>query len=472
MVIRLPKTRVQDGEVESVEFRTFASSTPIKDVGVDVGVWELNQGEPGFLLEYDETKHGDSTGLVSFNTRAAFSRSIAARVNGTATAVPTKITAVGVGALGSQVVSNLVRAGFGEWTLVDHDLLLPHNLGRHALEGFALGLPKAIALAQVLNATIYGHDVAQSIVADVLRPGEEANALETAFSGSEVILDMSASVSVARHLSRDLDVTGRRISLFLNPSGTALTLLAEDADRQVSLESLEMQLYREITRDPALDGLLTSTGGLRTGQTCRDVTVPIPQNLVALHAAIGSHSIREALATEDARICIWRAEVPAFTVSVTHIDAVKPEQQQIGTWEILADAKVSDKLQELRRQRLPNETGGVLIGAHDVGRRVIYLVDALPSPPDSEELPTAYIRGSQGLAQRVRNISDSTDGMLQYIGEWHSHPDASGVKPSPKDEKLLTWVEEIMDQDGLPGVMVIVGDEGRSGTYLTGIAAN
>ena len=470
-VIRLPKTRVQEGEVETVEFRTFASSTPVKDVGVDVGVWELNQGEPGFLLKYDETKRGASTGVVSFNTRAAFSRSIAAQVNGIAMAVPTKIAAVGVGALGSQVISNLVRAGFGEWTLVDHDLLLPHNLGRHALEGFALGLHKASALAQVLNATIYGDDIARSIVIDVLHPGQEAKALESAFSEAEIILDMSASVSVARHLSRDLDVTGRRISLFLNPSGTALTLLAEDADRQVSLESLEMQLYRAIAENPALDGLLATSGGLRTGQTCRDVTVPIPQNLVALHAAIGSHSIREALATKDARICIWRTEVPAFTVSVTHIDTVKAEQHQVGTWAIVTDAGVSTKLRELRRQRLPKETGGVLIGAHDVGRRVIYLVDALPSPPDSEELPTAYIRGSQGLAEGVRNISDSTDGMLQYIGEWHSHPAASSVKPSPRDEKLLAWVGEIMDQDGLPGVMAIVGDEGRLATYLTGIAA-
>ena len=469
-VIRLPKARLQGGEVETVEFRAFASASPIKDVGIDVGVWELNKGEPGLLLEYDETKRGANTSLTSFNIRAAFSRAIAARVNGAAMPVPVKITAVGVGALGSQVISNLVRAGFGEWMLVDHDLLLPHNLGRHALEGFALGLPKASALAQVLNATIYGDDIARSIVADVLRPGQETNALESALSEAEIILDMSASVSVARHLSRDLDVRGRRISLFLNPSGTALTLLAEDAAHQMSLDSLEMQLYRECANNPDLNGLLTSLGGLRTGQSCRDVTVPIPQNLVALHAGIGSHAIREASATRDASICIWQVDVPSYTVRSTHIDPVKPEQHQVGTWTILTDAGVSAKLSELRRKRLPKETGGVLIGAIDVGRQVTYLVDALPSPPDSEEYPTAYIRGSQGLAQRVRDISHSTDGMLQYIGEWHSHPPGSSIKPSSRDEKLLVWVGEIMDKDGLPGVMAIVGGEGRVAFYLTGLA--
>ena len=470
-VIRLPKTRVQGGEIETVEFRSFASFSSIKGVGVEVGVWELNEGEPGLLLEYDDTRRGADTGLLPFNTRAAFSRSLAARVNGIGGPVPLKVTAVGVGALGSQVTSNLVRAGFGEWTLVDHDLLLPHNLGRHALGGFALGLPKASTLAWVLNATISGDDIARGIVADVLRPGQDAAALESAFSEAEIILDMSASVSVARYLGRDLSATGRRISLFLNPSGTALTLLAEDEAHQIPLDSLEMQLYRETAANPALNRLLASSGSIWTGQSCRDVTAQIPQDLVALHAAIGSHAIRETVANEGARISVWQVDVPTYTVSATHIDPVKAVQQQIGTWEILTDAGVSAKLSELRRQRLPKETGGVLIGAYDVGRRVIYVADALSSPPDSEESPTAYVRGAQGLAESVRNISHSTDGMLQYIGEWHSHPPGSGVQPSPRDEKLLVWIGEVMDQDGLPGVMIIVGNEGRFATYLTDLTA-
>ena len=441
----------------------------IKEVGVDVGVWEINQGEPGLLLEYDKTKQGSNIGLASFNTRAAFSRSLAARVNGVTIALPTKIIAVGIGALGSQIISNLVRAGFGEWTLVDHDHLQPHNLGRHALQGYALGLPKASALADGLNATIYGDAIAHSMVANVLHPGDQADALAAAFSEAEVILDMSASVPVARHLSRDRDVSGRRISLFLNPSGTALTLLAEDKDRQISLESLEMQLYREITRNPALDGLLTLPLGLRTGQTCRDVTVQIPQSLVALHSAIGSHSIRETLAKKEACICIWRVEDPDYRVNVTKIHPVKPKRFQVGSWEILTDSEVTTKLRKLRHQRLPKETGGVLIGAHDVGRRVIYLVDALPSPPDSEEYPTAYIRGSHGLVQHVRKIGESTLDMLQYVGEWHSHPVGSSIKPSRRDEKLLEWVGDVMNQDGLNGLMVIVGDDGKLATYMTGI---
>jgi tRNA A37 threonylcarbamoyladenosine dehydratase len=45
------------------------------------------------------------------------------------------------------VVNNLARSGYGDWTIVDHDHMLPHNLVRHQLDSQALGLSKARALA-------------------------------------------------------------------------------------------------------------------------------------------------------------------------------------------------------------------------------------------------------------------------------------------------------------------------------------
>ena len=73
------------------------------------------------------------------------------------------VAAVGVGALGSQVCLNLARAGWGQWTYVDTDYLLPHNLARHALPGGAKGMPKAAALALMVNETIVGEPLAAAI---------------------------------------------------------------------------------------------------------------------------------------------------------------------------------------------------------------------------------------------------------------------------------------------------------------------
>ena len=466
LIVRLPKMRALGGPTEVVEVRAFMVATTVGEIGADIEVWELNDGRPGLLLSPDETKVGQGTLLIPLNAHAAFSRSQAADANGLGTPSHVSITAIGVGALGSQVVSNLVRSGFGQWALIDGDVLLPHNLARHALDGLYLGWPKALALAGVSNEIIDGEQIAGGIVADILRPGENGPLLQTALSEAEVILDMSANIPVARYLCKDIDSQGRRISLFLNPSGTALTLLAEDRARQIPLDMLEMQLYREIVNNPELSGLLESTGRLRTGQSCRDLSTQIPQDLVALHAAIGSHAVRRVLDSEIAQISTWRVEPNTHAVGAIQSTPARPMKRRLGKWTVYMDSYLREKLSNLRHKRLPNETGGVLVGAWDMQRRIIYIVDAIPSPEDSEELPTSYVRGSRDLEQYVLRVSEATAGMLGYIGEWHSHPDGATPRPSAKDRVLLKWITRNMQIEGTPGIMAIVGDGRRIGLHL------
>jgi Prokaryotic homologs of the JAB domain len=86
------------------------------------------------------------------------------------------------------------------------------------------------------------------------------------------------------------------------------------------------------------------------------------------------------------------------------------------------------------------------------------VADAIRSPIDSVEYPTAYIRGCRGLEDQVREAERKTAYQLQYIGEWHSHPAGHACRPSDDDRTLLTWLTYHMGADGLPGVVVIVGD--------------
>ena len=59
---------------------------------------------------------------------------------------------------------------------------------------------------------------------------------------------------------------------------------------------------------------------------------------------------------------------------------------------------------------------------------------------------------------------------LEYIGEWHSHPSNCGVEPSQDDRKVFAWVSEYMTADGLPPLMLIVGDPGEWAFYLEDIS--
>jgi integrative and conjugative element protein (TIGR02256 family) len=311
---------------------------------------------------------------------------------------------------------------------------------------------------QWANSLLDTDTVRDAIAADVLHPGKHTEKVAKALTEPDLIADFSASVAVGRYLALDLDSPVRRVSAFLNPSGSDLVLLAEDQDRTVRLDSLEMQYYREVFRNPELqDHLRSAKSRLRYAQSCRDLSSTIPEDSVALHAAIGSRAVRHAVSENSATIRIWKAD-QALAVRRIEIAPAAVRKIQIGEWVLQTDETLISTIMSARKARLPVETGGVLLGSFDLERRIVYVIDAIPSPPDSIERPMAYIRGCQGLLHAVQNAEAVTGGMLQYIGEWHSHPDGFTVDPSSDDRAEFAWLGEHMKTDGLIPLMLIAGD--------------
>jgi proteasome lid subunit RPN8/RPN11 len=136
-------------------------------------------------------------------------------------------------------------------------------------------------------------------------------------------------------------------------------------------------------------------------------------------------------------------------------------EQRVGEWTIYTDTWFLRRVQQLRENKLPNETGGLLIGAFDMERKIIYVVDTIPSTPDSLEWPTTYIRGCEGLLNSVKEVRAKTADNLEYVGEWHSHPFGCQASLSADDVKALEWLRGMMNSQGLPAFMLIVGNAGE-----------
>lgn len=480
VIALLPKRRDASGPVEATDAWAFLCMRPeserngrreahlsgrdlhhllsVGEIGERVGLWQMHDGVPGMLVGAGEPGRGEDIPLHLLNPSLYLTREAASRLNGIPARDSRRITAVGAGTLGSQVFLNLARAAYGEWKVVDKDFLLAHNLARQALFGMMVGSPKAEQVVQLANSVIDGEPIAEPIVADVLEPGEAEGRLRAAFEGADVIADFSASVAVARHLARDVKSDARRASLFLNPRGTDLVLLAEDAARNIPLDMLEMQYYRLLTEEPALGGHLRPPDGVvRYAHSCRDVSATIPQDHVALHAATGSRALRRALSGDGAVITVWQADEEGNVRSVK-ADPSPVFVEEKGGWTIYTDARLLDKVRRARGARLPKETGGSLVGSFDMQRRVVYVVDTLPSPPDSKERRTVYIRGHVGLKEGVDRIKGVTAGNLRYVGEWHSHPPEYDARPSGDDRDLFGWLSDLMAEDELPPLMLIAGE--------------
>lgn len=466
LILACPKTREKDTETEAIDVWAFISGESFKEVGKKIGLWEERDIHIVPLIPIDYSGNGDDVKVELLNTAFQLTRESAAYLNGLEEVSDMNIVAVGVGALGSQVIMNLARSGTGTWKLIDDDILMPHNVTRHALSSSAIGFKKSTAMAFSANDFIHDIKLFTAIPADVLEPKKYEEEVKQALENADVILDMSASITVARYLGIDNSSPVKRISLFLNPTGNDLVLLAEDKQRSTRLDEIEMQLYRAIIdQDDLKEHFKISDGRRRYGRSCRDITTVLTQDVVAMHAAIGSRALQQVLQDASPYITVWKSDDKG---NVKRIDVtVYPTiRHEIGDWTIVLDTYTIDRLPQLRHEKLPNETGGVLIGSFDLERKIIYIVDVIPSPPDSEEWPTLYIRGSKGLKDKIEEITLETFDMLGYVGEWHTHPDRISTAPSDDDLKVFTWLTEWMDRDGLPAVMMIIGDNNRSSCFV------
>lgn len=214
------------------------------------------------------------------------------------------------------------------------------------------------------------------------------------------------------------------------------------------------------------DSLRLPPTRIRYGQSCRDVSVELPQALAALHGGIATLALQQALSSNSAQIRIWRADTDSLGVTAVEIPPATVKQVRVGDWTIVTDTWLLERLATLRMAKLPCETGGVLLGTFDLVRRIVYIVDTIPSPPDSQEWPVLYIRGCVGLSEKVRKVEESTMGQIHYVGEWHSHPEGHSCLPSSEDATVFAWLVERMDEDGLQAVMLIAGDNGLVVPFL------
>ena len=451
-MLPIPLVRFSAGGMESLDTHAFVTVESldkiIKDFGLVANHSKLDQGKT-------MNNMGCSIRLTPYNVHYDISPKMARIYNGLQADIDRKICIIGVGALGSQIANNCVHAGFGQWTLVDKDILWPHNIARHTLTRDSIGCFKANEMSGLLNKITVGN-ATTAICEDAL---VASDILNDTFLQSDLIVDASASPAMERYLAIDAKSDARKVSFFMNPTGTATVMLLEDAEASIRLDMLEMQYISELLHDENLKGHLSIPDTLLYSGTCRSITSRLSQDSIALSAAICSRALKKYTALNDGRIVIWNHDDDTvlaiqkvvndwveFIINGWKVYLYKPLQQAIGTQ---------------RTSSLPNETGGVLIGAFDLSRKYLYIVDQIEAPNDSISSPTSFIRGCKGLEERLKDIGRVVFDNLYYIGEWHSHPNAT-TQMSGDDKILMSAITEYNRERCRPACMIIAGSSTQS----------
>jgi molybdopterin/thiamine biosynthesis adenylyltransferase len=470
LVIAFPVAGLDGRQAD--DLRAFITHDTAGDLGISLGVLARNESNVGFGGGYVRMV-GTASGMTVPNlaiepadVHLDFDRATGATISGQTVPDVRRCVLIGAGSLGSQLAINLAREGRFQWTIVDDDHLMPHNLARHALYPIDVGRPKVVGLAHRIHALL--DDPVTFLEADFLHPPIELAAkLDEAIADADVIIDASASVAVSRRLA-DLPRPGaRRLSVFFNPAGTAVILLAEGRDCALTLHDLEAQYHSLIQTKPALAHHLKAESGVRYSGSCRAATNRISASRAAQMCAIASQAIVDALSGDDSAVRVWTL-ANDHTVSLTEALALPVQKIALGNWTVTYDEGLARQIAAMRTERLPHETGGVLLGITDTSRRSVHIVTALPAPQDSSGSVIAFERGVSGLAPAVKEATERSLHQVRYVGEWHSHPRGSSTHPSSTDIRQLCWLADELESEGVPALMAIAGDYGQLSVMLSG----
>lgn len=458
LFITIPLKRNASSEIETINKWAFIIYDPISMLGEKIGIWQVKGRYLATLMSADEEKDGRQASIGLLNIVNEFTPKLAATLNGKSETFDERITVVGLGALGSKIFDNLIRMGYSNFALIDSDILLPHNLSRHVLISSMVGYGKTTAMANLATVVHTDKIKITPYYDDLLCPKRKPKEILDELKKSKLILDISASETVPRYLARDIETDVPVISVFLSPSGADLIILKEDARRINRIDCVEHFYYQLICTEESLSNILISSGdGHRYSGSCRDLTSILPTSNLAILSGIASAAIDELVLEEEAQVCIWRMS-EKFEIKKHSFKVPENFIKKIGEWTIFIDKKLLENLKSLRAGKLPNETGGVLIGAFDTKRKNIYISHSVSAPVDSIESSTSFVRGKEGLQATMQTIGKKTMGRLRYVGEWHSHPRGTSAQTSRQDLLALAKFTAEMQEEALPFVMMIIGE--------------
>jgi len=384
VLLQLPKARGSTGVAEATEYWAFLVAEKIRSLAVKLGVLG-EEGMSGLLLEWDEPKQLDTVRIGVGRPIERLTRSFARRLAGLPSSPDPSIVVVGAGALGSHIIMNLARQGYGRWTVVDEDQILPHNHSRYALSPCYEAWSKASAIAHEIRALLNDEGAATGLSRDAMTLGPGDGEIDTALASADHLYDFSVSPAVSRHLAL-VRCKAPRTSAFLLGGGKSMVLLAEGAGRRVRLDDLEGQLALAAVENQELARLYISEDGtpVRYSASCRDVSAVMPEDAVAAHAALASQFLKANVAPGLAAISVWELDKDRLTIRRVNVDPSPVSVLENSGWQVRLTESARFQMRDYRLQRLPNETGGVVIGSFDVQEKIIYacLLYTSPSPRD------------------------------------------------------------------------------------------
>lgn len=396
---------------------------------------------------------GEATPVVPAGHLAALTPGLLRRLSGAdEVGYPQPWTLFGAGSLGSHIALSMGKMGDGPGTIVDKDILSPHNAARYGL--VPTNLPsslmsfKAVALQDALADL---HQQPSVVTEDILAILDDADRRRTAIPNKTwAVINTTGSLAVRDALMNAASkIDARVIEGGLHGNGAAAMLAVEGADRNPSIGDLVGVVYERARQDASLKNALFPDRPAHQrwdiGQGCGSQTMALPDAVVSLFASSMTLAIadfrRDGLPMDGGRLLLGLREGVQASWSEVQVPPFKIVGAEDGKpWTIRISTEVDQAIAAEVALYPKVETGGILMGRISEAACTIHVTGLIPAPEDSIRSAAKFVLGKKGVKRTIEAYSTSAGGGLYCLGTWHSHLAPSG--PSGMDRATAAIVEK------------------------------
>lgn len=248
----------------------------------------------GFMVFYNRAKYQDDKSKLSRCRDIVYNRKvlpvsvmriddryIAERnIPGNKTLSGNKIAIVGCGTIGGYLAEMLVKSGVGtsggQLILIDSDILLPQNIGRHRLGFPNLFANKATGLSDELSRLAPGADI-RALPVDVM---------QAQLGKLDLLIDATGEESLGHWLCERYLKSTSMLSVWIEGPGVAVRALL-----QTTSEGACFRCLYEANKKGAFQTVIGNMPKLMAGHGCEGLYVPFPATVSVQAASLGAEIV-------------------------------------------------------------------------------------------------------------------------------------------------------------------------------------
>ena len=443
------------GDISTDSSLTVGLRFPARHGGYDwlflvIGLRAKSHPSPLVMSTSQKLDLLDRNGLYAFHRHGLVKRELSLR---NSLRVPQdldsrKVSFLGTGALGSQLVDLFTKAGLGSARLYDCDIMTVGNASRHQCGIESFGLPKVGPVALHL----VQHNPFIDVAAEVLDISSSFESIEAAISDCDFAISTLADESVEAAINQVAVTTARTLYYVRVMRGGAAgrffrVIPGRDAcryciSRHMVNSSSDDENSQWLRVPETEDSLLT--------HECGNPVIAGSAADLSIVASLATRVMLNEFTTGPGQDnhWLWTSEAipehpalaqPYHLVSQRFLpDPTCPYCSDPLVHRVVVPAEVQSQMETQASASGENETGGILVGYFSEDSSAI-VTAASDAGPNAESSPTHFSRDVEYTQRWLEEQVRATIMRVEYIGEWHSHP-SEDTNPSITDITSLAGI--------------------------------